>query len=141
MFWSQSSQNVTHQKVCRGCSLCAVSVRIFKYFIIQHNSILFISQCYWHLLIAIVWKWQHLFRITLHTQNFLHSLLSSHLECIYLEQVWNKWLRMDRLKLINNFCFVIFLGHTQYFTFDDTKAEVTSLALSFYSGLFAYNGW
>ena len=32
-------------------------------------------------------------------------------------------------------------GNTQYFTFEDTKTEVTSLALSFYSGLFAYNGW
>ncbi|KAF3419764.1 hypothetical protein E2986_13663, partial [Frieseomelitta varia] len=31
--------------------------------------------------------------------------------------------------------------HTQYFTFDDTNTEVTSIALSFYSGLFAYNGW
>uniref|UniRef100_A0A336L4A0 CSON003997 protein n=1 Tax=Culicoides sonorensis TaxID=179676 RepID=A0A336L4A0_CULSO len=31
-------------------------------------------------------------------------------------------------------------GHTQYFTFDNTKHEITSLALSFYSGLFAYNG-
>lgn len=33
------------------------------------------------------------------------------------------------------------LGNVQYFTFDNTKTEVTSLALSFYSGLFAYNGW
>lgn len=33
------------------------------------------------------------------------------------------------------------LGNTQYFTFEDTKTEITSLALSFYSGLFAYNGW
>lgn len=32
-------------------------------------------------------------------------------------------------------------GNVQYFTFKDTKTEVTSLALSFYSGLFAYNGW
>lgn len=35
----------------------------------------------------------------------------------------------------------IILGHTKYFNFIDTKTEVTSLALSFYSGLFAYNGW
>ncbi|KAK5645511.1 hypothetical protein RI129_006811 [Pyrocoelia pectoralis] len=32
-------------------------------------------------------------------------------------------------------------GHTEHFTFLNTKNEVTSLALSFYSGLFAYNGW
>ncbi|XP_018318418.1 large neutral amino acids transporter small subunit 1 isoform X2 [Agrilus planipennis] len=32
-------------------------------------------------------------------------------------------------------------GHTEYFTFTNTETEVTSLALSFYSGLFAYNGW
>ncbi|XP_055385096.1 Y+L amino acid transporter 2 isoform X2 [Condylostylus longicornis] len=32
-------------------------------------------------------------------------------------------------------------GKTQYFTFENSNAEVTSLALSFYSGLFAYNGW
>lgn len=35
----------------------------------------------------------------------------------------------------------LFSGHTQYFTFENTKTEVTSIALSFYSGLFAYNGW
>ncbi|EZA62808.1 Large neutral amino acids transporter small subunit [Ooceraea biroi] len=33
------------------------------------------------------------------------------------------------------------IGHTQYFTFENTNTEVTSIALSFYSGLFAYNGW
>ncbi|XP_057340877.1 large neutral amino acids transporter small subunit 1 isoform X1 [Microplitis mediator] len=32
-------------------------------------------------------------------------------------------------------------GHTEHFNFDGTKTEVTSIALSFYSGLFAYNGW
>ncbi|XP_055586825.1 Y+L amino acid transporter 2 isoform X2 [Uranotaenia lowii] len=37
--------------------------------------------------------------------------------------------------------YFLFRGHTEYFTFDNTKTEVTSLALSFYSGLFAYNGW
>ncbi|KAK9881739.1 hypothetical protein WA026_017261 [Henosepilachna vigintioctopunctata] len=35
----------------------------------------------------------------------------------------------------------LFNGRVEHFTFLNTKAEVTSLALSFYSGLFAYNGW
>ncbi|XP_047347061.1 large neutral amino acids transporter small subunit 1 isoform X1 [Vespa velutina] len=35
----------------------------------------------------------------------------------------------------------LFTGHTEYFTFENTKTEITSIALSFYSGLFAYNGW
>lgn len=33
------------------------------------------------------------------------------------------------------------LGHTEYFTFENTEADITKIALSFYSGLFAYNGW
>ncbi|CRK92091.1 CLUMA_CG005658, isoform A [Clunio marinus] len=37
--------------------------------------------------------------------------------------------------------YLLIQGNVQYFTFEDTKTEVTSLALSFYSGLFAYNGW
>ncbi|XP_071442096.1 Y+L amino acid transporter 2 isoform X1 [Hetaerina americana] len=32
-------------------------------------------------------------------------------------------------------------GHTEHFTFENTTADVSSIALSFYSGLFAYNGW
>ncbi|KAJ8687821.1 hypothetical protein QAD02_023615 [Eretmocerus hayati] len=32
-------------------------------------------------------------------------------------------------------------NQTQHFTFDNSKTEVTQIALSFYSGLFAYNGW
>ncbi|KAK0183469.1 hypothetical protein PV327_001507 [Microctonus hyperodae] len=32
-------------------------------------------------------------------------------------------------------------GHTEHFTFENTRTEATSIALSFYSGLFAYNGW
>lgn len=35
----------------------------------------------------------------------------------------------------------LFQGQTAHFTFDNSKSEVTSIALSFYSGLFAYNGW
>ncbi|XP_064490313.1 Y+L amino acid transporter 2-like [Ornithodoros turicata] len=32
-------------------------------------------------------------------------------------------------------------GHTEYFNFENTESDVTKIALSFYSGLFAYNGW
>merc|ERR1712142_563625 len=32
-------------------------------------------------------------------------------------------------------------GQTQYFTWDNTENDITKIALSFYSGLFAYNGW
>lgn len=32
-------------------------------------------------------------------------------------------------------------GHVEHFNFDDTETDVTKIALSFYSGLFAYNGW
>ena len=35
----------------------------------------------------------------------------------------------------------LFSGQTEYFTWDDTETDLTKLALSFYSGLFAYNGW
>ena len=34
-----------------------------------------------------------------------------------------------------------FAGHTEHFNFDNTETDVTKIALSFYSGLFAYNGW
>ncbi|XP_021962322.1 Y+L amino acid transporter 2 isoform X2 [Folsomia candida] len=32
-------------------------------------------------------------------------------------------------------------GKTEYFTWEGTEADPTKIALSFYSGLFAYNGW
>merc|ERR1712128_275838 len=32
-------------------------------------------------------------------------------------------------------------GKTENFTWDDTETDITKIALSFYSGLFAYNGW
>jgi len=32
-------------------------------------------------------------------------------------------------------------GRVEHFTWDDTERDVTKIALSFYSGLFAYNGW
>ena len=34
-----------------------------------------------------------------------------------------------------------FQGNIQNFTWDDTETDFTKIALSFYSGLFAYNGW
>ena len=34
-----------------------------------------------------------------------------------------------------------FSGKVEYFTWDDTETDITKIALSFYSGLFAYNGW
>ena len=32
-------------------------------------------------------------------------------------------------------------GKTGNFTWDNTEDDITKIALSFYSGLFAYNGW
>ena len=32
-------------------------------------------------------------------------------------------------------------GKTENFTWDDTETDFAKIALSFYSGLFAYNGW
>ncbi|KAI1288020.1 Y+L amino acid transporter 2 [Halotydeus destructor] len=32
-------------------------------------------------------------------------------------------------------------GNTEHFNFDNSETDVTKIALSFYSGLFAYNGW
>ena len=32
-------------------------------------------------------------------------------------------------------------GHTQHFTWDGTETDPSVIALSFYSGLFAYTGW
>ena len=32
-------------------------------------------------------------------------------------------------------------GNVSNFTWDDTETDLTKIALSFYSGLFAYNGW
>ena len=35
----------------------------------------------------------------------------------------------------------MFVGHVSNFTWDETETDLTKIALSFYSGLFAYNGW
>ena len=32
-------------------------------------------------------------------------------------------------------------GNVTNFTWDETETDLTKIALSFYSGLFAYNGW
>ncbi|XP_043199529.1 Y+L amino acid transporter 2-like isoform X2 [Amphibalanus amphitrite] len=37
--------------------------------------------------------------------------------------------------------YMLALGETANFTWDNTQTDVTKIALSFYSGLFAYNGW
>jgi len=37
--------------------------------------------------------------------------------------------------------YMLCLGEVEYFTWDATETDVTKIALSFYSGLFAYNGW
>ena len=34
-----------------------------------------------------------------------------------------------------------YLGKVEYFTWEGTEQDNTKIALSFYSGLFAYNGW
>ncbi|KAH8294962.1 hypothetical protein KR018_004734 [Drosophila ironensis] len=55
--------------------------------------------------------------------------------------------RLIRFQLLALFIIIatgmyqLYLGNVQYFTFENTDTKVTSLALSFYSGLFAYNGW
>ena len=35
----------------------------------------------------------------------------------------------------------IFPGNVGNFTWENTETDMTKIALSFYSGLFAYNGW
>jgi hypothetical protein len=70
--------------------------------------------------------------------------------------IWEMWLQCYCCIIFNIFSAIIsrntiilsiifyilyFKGHTEHFTFLNTKTEVTSIALSFYSGLFAYNGW
>lgn len=51
-----------------------------------------------------------------------------------------KWLLICVIIIVDMLLFY-FKGNTEHFTFVNTKTEVTSIALSFYSGLFAYNGW
>lgn len=41
----------------------------------------------------------------------------------------------------NHSSFTTPTGHTEHFTFENSTTDVKSIALSFYSGLFAYNGW
>lgn len=36
---------------------------------------------------------------------------------------------------------VFSLGKWEHFTFNGTKTDVSSVAMAFQSGLFAYNGW
>ena len=33
------------------------------------------------------------------------------------------------------------IGQVEYFNWNETETDITKIALSFYSGLFAYNGW
>ncbi|XP_065223260.1 Y+L amino acid transporter 2 [Planococcus citri] len=66
---------------------------------------------------------------------------------------WNvKWTTMVQdvftfAKLFALFIIIIagvvelFKGHVEHFSFENTTSDVTAIALSFYSGLFAYNGW
>jgi len=36
---------------------------------------------------------------------------------------------------------ILVLGKVEYFNWEETESDITKIALSFYSGLFAYNGW
>ena len=50
----------------------------------------------------------------------------------------------DNYRSISTFkCFgsLLVLGNVSNFTWDETETDLTKIALSFYSGLFAYNGW
>lgn len=70
------------------------------------------------------------------TFGFVHHHCSRHLSFS------SRSVKVIKL-VLSNFSNVslVLTGNVQYFTFEDTKTEITSLALSFYSGLFAYNGW
>ena len=47
---------------------------------------------------------------------------------------------MGRLRICR-WCSITFSGKTENFNWDDTETDFTRITLSFYSGLFAYNGW
>ncbi|XP_015785139.1 Y+L amino acid transporter 2 [Tetranychus urticae] len=43
--------------------------------------------------------------------------------------------------IIGTGIYQISLGHTEHYNFDNSETKITKIAASFYSGLFAYNGW
>lgn len=53
----------------------------------------------------------------------------------------NGWKSKIVLMTLNYFKLFFDSGHFEHFTFENTETDFTKIALSFYSALFAYNGW
>ena len=57
--------------------------------------------------------------------------------CYWGCPAWQRWAGLRGQDYAKYVC----TGKTENFTWDQTEDDFTKIALSFYSGLFAYNGW